>query len=249
MKKTNFIVFILGVIFNSISAQNNNIEVTFKRSINLEILPEKIADNYGKLEQQGIIKKYNNYNLLSYTLIYNNNESLFFLSDTIVGMPHEINDNSFQKIIKSEKKRSYYKNLAANRIVQETTLGGEKLLIINKFHQIEWKLTKEKKDIGKYQCYKAILIKGKELLGYDENMTIETWYSPELPVPFGPLNFDGLPGLILELKLGRNIYYSTSIKFNTQKKIVPLTDGKEISQQEYSMFLQQFKEKMLSNHP
>lgn len=229
MKKTYLIIFVFGIVFNSTLAQNN-IEVTYKRRINLNVLPEKITNTYGKLEQQAIISKYNNYNLLRYTLIYNNDESLFFLSDTIVGMPLDINDNSLQRIVTSEKKRKFYKNLKENRLVEETNFGGEKVLIIGKFHQITWKLTKEKKDIGKYQCYKAILIKGKGLLGYDENMTIETWYSPELPVPFGPLNFEGLPGLILELKLGSNIYYATAIKFNTKREIVPLTDGKEISQ-------------------
>jgi len=127
-------------------------------------------------------------------------------------------------------------------------MGGEKLLITGRFNKFEWKLYKEKKQIGEYVCYKAILTDGQELLGYNKDMVIEAWYAPELPVPFGPFEFEGLPGLILELKLGVKLYYATSIKFKTSNKILPLTHGKVITQEAYSTFLWDFKEKMFNSH-
>ncbi|EKB50066.1 GLPGLI family protein [Cecembia lonarensis] len=55
---------------------------------------------------------------------------------------------------------------------------------------IEWKITDEKKIIGKYASIKATAT----ILGRDW----EAWFTPEIQVPFGPWRLNGLPGLILE---------------------------------------------------
>lgn len=69
---------------------------------------------------------------------------------------------------------------------------------------IIWNLKyKETKKIGKYTCKKATAtFRGTE---------IEAYYTSEIPVSIGPYKFNGLPGLILELKtLGTNKSFWTA---------------------------------------
>ena len=55
---------------------------------------------------------------------------------------------------------------------------------------MEWKLNKETKNIGKFNCKKATCsFRGR-------NYT--AWYTLEVPLPYGPWKLQGLPGVILE---------------------------------------------------
>ena len=56
---------------------------------------------------------------------------------------------------------------------------------------LHWNLTEEKKKIGKYSVQKAVT--------NDGGRTWYAWFSTEIPFPFGPYVFYGLPGMILEV--------------------------------------------------
>lgn len=54
-----------------------------------------------------------------------------------------------------------------------------------------WKLVDEAKIINTINCKKAeVTFKGRNWIA---------WYSPEIPFPYGPLKFSGLPGLIIKI--------------------------------------------------
>ena len=244
MHKFFLALYLLISSLNFSHSQNKVTEVTYQRIINLNNPPEQ----YTAKQKQFINNRYKNYDLLSYTLLFNKNESLFFLSDSISGLFHDIEDNSLKKIILNEGEKKYYKNINEKKILYQTISGGEKLLIKRELNQIKWKLLNETKQIDRYNCFKAQLIYSNELLGYNKNMVIEAWYTPEISIPFGPIHFEGLPGLILELELGRNVYYVTSIKFNSNNIIQPLTEEeKVITQEAYSTYLKDFIEQISKN--
>lgn len=56
--------------------------------------------------------------------------------------------------------------------------------------KMEWQLVNETKEIQGYTCYKA-LTKFRE-------RKWEVWYSPEIPIQYGPWKFYNLPGLLFE---------------------------------------------------
>jgi len=55
----------------------------------------------------------------------------------------------------------------------------------------DWKLINETKIINSIVCHKAeVFFKGRDWTA---------WYSPEIPLPYGPYKFSGLPGLIVKI--------------------------------------------------
>lgn len=109
------------------------------------------------------------------------------------------------------------------------------ILIKSTTKQTDWEITKETKKIEKYTCYKALkktsfLNRKGEL---KSKMTI-AWFTPELPFSFGPKNYFGLPGLILEVEESNKlIYYATSINLSKKVNKIELPKGKSITQEEY----------------
>ena len=70
----------------------------------------------------------------------------------------------------------------------------------------------------------------------DVNMTqIEAWYTPQIPVGHGPLEYWGLPGLILEVSAGNTTMLCSKIVMNpTEKNKIEAPDkGKEVTKMEY----------------
>lgn len=68
------------------------------------------------------------------------------------------------------------------------------------------------------------------------NMTqIEAWYTPQIPVSHGPLEYWGLPGLILEVSAGNTTMLCSKIVMNpTEKNKIEAPDkGKEVTKMEY----------------
>lgn len=114
----------------------------------------------------------------------------------------------------------YYSNQPENYTVHQRDFGGELYLIEGEFTSVEWKLLKESKKIQNYTCYKAIGVV-KFLSSKTGEITlreVEAWYSPEVPIPFGPIGYNNLPGLIFELRDRNALYYIKRIEFNTKNK-------------------------------
>jgi GLPGLI family protein len=64
---------------------------------------------------------------------------------------------------------------------------------------------------------------------------VEAWYTPQIPVSHGPLEYWGLPGLILEVSAGNTTMLCSKITLNPEQKIkieAP-SKGKEITKKEY----------------
>lgn len=82
--------------------------------------------------------------------------------------------------------------------------------------QLKWKITKEKKDIGKFPCQKAqTSFRGR---------TYIAWFALDININNGPWKLQGLPGLILEA------YDSTEeVKFTFTSISIPCDDKIEIS--------------------
>jgi GLPGLI family protein len=92
-----------------------------------------------------------------------------------------------------------------------------------------WKITNERKKIGDYNCIKAV----KDCNSCD--LPDEVWFTTDIPVPFGPLGYSGLPGLIIEVKRNGSVLQLKKITYTKEKvKINKPVKGKEITMDVYN---------------
>ncbi|MDR6403401.1 MULTISPECIES: GLPGLI family protein [Chryseobacterium] len=81
--------------------------------------------------------------------------------------------------------------IQANENIQFFDHAGMSLLTYKEPVIKTWKLVDETKVINTINCKKAeVSFKGRNWIA---------WYSPEIPFPYGPMKFSGLPGLIIKI--------------------------------------------------
>ncbi|PVV55364.1 GLPGLI family protein [Chryseobacterium sp. HMWF035] len=81
--------------------------------------------------------------------------------------------------------------IQSNENIQYFDFAGMSLLTYKEQIIKNWKLVDEGKIINTIHCKKAeVTFKGRNWIA---------WYSPEIPFPYGPMKFSGLPGLIIKI--------------------------------------------------
>jgi len=222
MKKILFLISCLLFSFISIS-QNLNIEVTYQKAL------KKYNDETSNPPK---ILKGLNY------LLKSNKESAIFTFEKSLQI-----DGANQRFVgRGGGKGVYYKNLKDTiRLEQKETVDGDLFLISDKYSKYNWTLSKESKKIGKYICFKATTTY-QEFNPIKKKMTnfnIIVWYTPEIPLPYGPAGYDGLPGLVLESRNGSFYFIASEIKIkdSSLNKIKMPQKGKKVTLQEFNIII------------
>ena len=152
----------------------------------------------------------------------------------------------------------YFKNINEKRFVNQTEIMGKRFLVKDSLPNYQWELSTETKNIGNYTCYKATFTREVEdikMIFEDgeskedkikKTVTTTAWYTPQVPVSNGPDNYQGLPGLILEINDGERLIVCTEIILNPSEKIeVKAPEKGEIVSQEAYDKIQEEKTKEL----
>lgn len=92
-------------------------------------------------------------------------------------------------------------------------IGGKNLFLIqDTYNHLHWNITNETKKIAGYECIKAVTnFRGREWTA---------WFTPEIPLPYGPWKLHGLPGLIIETYNEDKMYTIRVQKIEYQKDAV-----------------------------
>ena len=97
-----------------------------------------------------------------------------------------------------------------------------------------WNISSESKKIDNYLCYKATYTESYTARdGKTKERVITAWFCPELPYSFGPLEFNGLPGLILELEKYDNKVVAKSIILSKKEIELKIPQKKTITKEQY----------------
>lgn len=144
-------------------------------------------------------------------LEFSNKEALYYVEDKMQN-EGKIIFNVNRTFAGGDNK--YYKNSETKEYFIQNDVFEELLLI--EMIPIKWKITQESKKIGNYLCFKAETSIERENSKGKFNQKIIAWFAPELPYNFGPKEFNGLPGLIIELKEGNNLTFRL-MKLNNLK--------------------------------
>jgi len=187
----------------------------------------------------------------SYVLSFNKEESVFIEEDQLDAISGAT--DSWGKNFAPGKQ---YKNVKTNTQLQEQEFYGKKFLVNDVLQPIAWSLESETKQIGNYSCFKATAsIPTDDLTWYsfswdklrrttasdstavkEVKMTqVEAWYTLQIPVRHGPLEYWGLPGLILEVSADNTTMLCSKLVINPDEviEIDAPSKGKEVSKIEY----------------
>ncbi len=193
----------------------------------------------------------------TYVLTFNKEESMFIENeklDAISGATDSWGANF--------SAGDQYKNVKTNTQIQQQEFYGKKFLVKDKLQSINWKINGETKQIGQYTCFRATAsIPSSDLAWYsfswsslrnnsttdtltttpvEVKMTnVEAWYTSQIPVSYGPSEYWGLPGLILEINAGSTTMLCSKVVINPTEKIAIKAPkkGTEITKKAYQKTL------------
>ncbi|WP_435416379.1 GLPGLI family protein [Polaribacter aestuariivivens] len=257
--KAIFTTFVLLFAF-TVNAQNFQGKATYKTSqkSNFKIKDDKGVDD--KMQEQ-LRKRLEKMNQKTYILNFDKNVSTY-KEDVKLNAPKPQVGGAGIKVFSlggSGESDIYFKNLKKNSYLNQTEIQGKRFLIKDKLPKYEWELSSETKNIGTYTCYKAtfskevesknITIKNGESVEEVKKETIVTtaWYTPQIPLSNGPANYQGLPGLILEVNDGKKIIVCTEIILNPEEKITiqEPEKGKVVSQKKFNKIRKEKTDEMM----
>lgn len=176
------------------------------------------------------------------TLHFDKNSSVFFYNrsetkqrtkKTTTGADGEM---AIKVVNTDPEGETVYKSLASSEMISrhmyssyyKPKYNGD-ILVKEELPTIEWEISDETKQVGSFTCYLAKTTHKKRVF--------YAWFSYDIPVPFGPWELGGLPGLILEAYDAdkRFIYLCNKIKVpaDVKGKIQPPKDGKLITWEDY----------------
>ncbi|MEM6516773.1 MAG: GLPGLI family protein, partial [Bacteroidota bacterium] len=149
-----------------------------------------------------------------------------------------------------------YKNIKEQRYINANEIYGKAFLIKDSIKPIAWKLVNETKNIGNYTCFKAeftetytdkTISEDGKFEDVEKEKTTTAWYTPQIPISNGPEDFQGLPGLILEINDGELTLVCSKIVLNPDKTVVVKepTKGKEVNQSEYDAIVKKKMEEQM----
>lgn len=152
-----------------------------------------------------------------------------------------------------------YRNTADNLSLKQSDLFGKPFLVRDELENRAWELTNETKKIGNYTAQKAVYSRTvqRQMITFNndvegepemktDTMTVEAWYTPEIPVSHGPQDYWGLPGLILEVNDGTTTYLCTKVVLNPEGGVTikKPKKGKKVTQEEYQELVKEKAKEM-----
>jgi GLPGLI family protein len=160
-----------------------------------------------------------------------------------------------------------YTDLAKQTQYEERAFFEKEFLIIDSLKQYKWKLSEETKTIAKQLCKKATTmisapqIRMRVSMGGGGNNTDTTantprapketelvvWYAENIPVSFGPDNYSGLPGVIMEIDQDNGATVTTAVEVSAKypkKELVAPTKGDKMNRAQFQENMQKLIQDM-----
>jgi GLPGLI family protein len=127
--------------------------------------------------------------------------------------------------------RVVYKHLTDSKMVDSRDFLQKQFLITGVPTERKWKIGKNAKDILGYHCMDASF-------QADSATHITAWFTPQIQNFNGPSDFQGLPGMILQIDIndGERVTTATQITLDSvdTSVIIAPTKGKEVTAEEFA---------------
>lgn len=261
------VVLALTAVISTVNAQDFQGVATYKtqRQVDIKIDSAKMDAGMHAQMVEMMKKQFQK----TFKLTFNKEESVY-KQDEELSKP-QVGGGEFQVVMIGTGGGTdvLYKNTKEQRFSQQVDTYGKIFLVKDNIEKIDWKLGSESKFIGDYQCYKATYTKmvpkvrevlrsaddEKEDIDLDtepemEERTVTAWYTPQIPVNNGPDDYQGLPGLILEIHDGKLTIICSKIVLNPKEKVEinEPTKGKEVKQEKYEEIMEKKAKEMMERY-
>lgn len=121
-------------------------------------------------------------------LFINNNQSHYYTIQSTAYVPKDINDIS---LMPDTANHVYTSQGVGLLIAEEINLKGKHYFVSDSLYPMSWEITSEEKKIDSLSCIKAeCVFRGRRYIA---------WFTPDIPLPYGPWKMGGLPGLVVDL--------------------------------------------------
>ena len=255
--KTIILVFALFIAHQGI-AQEFQGEATYKyhRQLQIKLDSTQISSEMHQQMMDMMKKQFEK----TFKLTFNKEESLYKEEEQLesprpAGMQVVMVDTGGSDIL--------YKNTKDGRYTNQNEVFGKIFLIQDELEKRDWVLTNETKNIGDYTCYKATMTREAEVITggisvngdkdldemestTTEEITVTAWYTPDIPINNGPAQYQGLPGLILEINDGPVSILCSKIVLNPEKAsdIAEPKKGKVVNQEKFDEIMEKKMKEM-----
>jgi GLPGLI family protein len=126
--------------------------------------------------------------------------------------------------------RVVYKNLAENNMIDSRDFMQKQFLLVGEPIARKWKIGRKQKEILGYNCMEASF-------QADSVTAIVAWFTPQISISNGPADYQGLPGMILQVDIndGQRIFTATEVILDSVDTsiIIAPTKGKEVTPEEF----------------
>lgn len=216
-----YLASFLMLITCSIFGQTAGI-ITFEEKMDLhKNLPPEREDMKDMIPQ---------FNSSLHELIFSGDESIYKakkveeITDPASGPPRGMRFGRANRIV--------YKNLALDTMIDSRDFMQKQFLITGPPTVRKWKIGKKQKEILGYPCLEATFQE-------DSTTSMVVWFAPSLPVYNGPADYQGLPGMILQINIneGLRTVTATTIVLDSvdTAEIIAPSKGKEVTAEEFEI--------------
>lgn len=186
------VVILCSTMFADLFAQYTSGKIVYERRTNL-------FKKFKEYKDEDWLKEEDKNKIDVFELYFNDSLSCF--------KPQE--SELKEKMSWATSKNTVYRNQVNEQVLNIKSIWGEKLYLKDTFLNRNWKITENMREIGGYNCRKAIW-------QADDSTRIYAWYCDEIIPSIGPETFGGLPGAILGLASedGGIIYFAKTVELN-----------------------------------
>lgn len=165
-----------------------------------------------------------------YQLLFNGQKGSFIMKEAMSDESYSDFYNALAKTYVSNS--DFYFDYGNGELIEVSNDGA---VLESRLPKLDWQITSESKKIDQYLCLKATYSFNYYSSREKQTNTrvIIAWFAPSLPYSFGPKNFHGLPGLILELTENTVTFLASKIELLEKPIEIKFPSGKRIPKEQF----------------
>ena len=195
MKRTLILTAIIALAASFASAQQTSGTIVYEITTDVEkmmqwFMPDRKMDTYSWKEEWKFRKS--------------KAELKFTASETLY---EPIVEETMDRWGGATEEHTIYSNKEKNKVCYVIRQMGKLSIVDDSIPKMKWKVTNAMKEVAGHICMSATY--NDTIMGQE----ITAWFALDMPIPYGPDVYHGLPGMILQIDLygGGQIYAAKTI--------------------------------------